>query len=120
MTIAEKLLAEWSERTGIAVEVWTRMAGEPGADGMREALGAVLAAVEEGTPPPAVCVALTTGVSGARLTVSHDDVGESWPVERLKAVKEAFRRAGGRVSVNGVAGGGVTVSGVLPRSVLKG
>lgn len=114
MMTAQTLLADWSERTGIAVEVWTSMAGELGADGMGEALGAILAAVEEGAPPPVVCVALTTGVRGARLTVSHDDVGEPWPVERLKAVKAAFRRAGGRVSVNGVAGGGLTVSGVLP------
>ncbi|WP_020542436.1 hypothetical protein [Nonomuraea coxensis] len=113
---ANALFVAWTERTGIAVEVWALadQAVPPKiADGLLRALAEALAAIEEGVWPRAVAVALTSGPRGVRLTVSHDGAGEPWPGSRLAVLHATFLELGGRVNVTYVPGGGTTLTGTI-------
>lgn len=116
----ESYLAEWSERTGIAVETWAL----PGTDvpsrvsrsvmtAMREALDNV----ERHSRARTVSIAVTAGKSGLRMTVSDNGRGFSAPgagrgIARMRA---AFAEVGGSLSVNSVHGEGTTITGVVPK-----
>ncbi|MFB9209639.1 sensor histidine kinase [Nonomuraea spiralis] len=116
----ESLLAQWSEQTGIAVETWAL----PGTDvpsrvsgGVMETMREALSNVERHSRAKTVSVAVTTGPSGLRLTVSDD--GQGLPDGRtgrgIARMRAAFAELGGSLSVKGVPGEGTTVSGVIPR-----
>ncbi|MEZ7132005.1 hypothetical protein ACBR40_42280 [Nonomuraea sp. AD125B] len=115
-----RCLAEWSRRTGIAVETWALPAGDvppraaravPAA--LREALAL---AGRETAAVSLVSVAVTSGDRGLRMTVS--DNGAGLPVDErgpeVTAMRAAFAAAGGTISVRAVPGEGTTVTGVLP------
>ncbi|MEV5329628.1 sensor histidine kinase [Nonomuraea sp. NPDC052634] len=115
----EERLAEWSSRTGVAVEVWAL----PGralpsrVDGLvHGVIGDVLDEVERQGRARAVCVALTVGSGGLRLTVSDD--GQGTAAETCEARRAEAARLGGGLSVNAVRGEGTTVSLVLPAGAL--
>ncbi len=119
----EDHFAEWSERTGIAVEVWALPQREVPA----HVAGNVYATVREALDNVArhsrarvVSIALTVGRSGLRLTVSDD--GHGFPPgttgRGLVAMRAYFAEIGGRLTVNPVPGGGTTVSGFVPAEAL--
>ncbi|MFG1948150.1 sensor histidine kinase [Nonomuraea sp. NPDC048826] len=113
------LLAEWSERTGITVEVWAL----PTADVPSRVAKGVLTVMAEGLDNVArhsqastVSIAVTVAPSGLRLTISDDGKGFQPPptgpgIARMRA---AFAELGGSVSVTGVPEQGATVTGVVP------
>ncbi|MEV4400350.1 ATP-binding protein [Nonomuraea sp. NPDC049607] len=116
----EGLLAQWSERTGIAVETWAL----PGTDvpsrvssGVMETMREALSNVERHSRARTVAVAVTTGPSGLRLTVSDDGQGfpEGGAGRGIARMRAAFAELGGSLSVNAVPGEGTTVSGAIPR-----
>ncbi|MEU8322979.1 ATP-binding protein [Nonomuraea sp. NPDC048881] len=116
----EGLLAQWSERTGITVETWAL----PGTDvpsrvsgGVMETMREALSNVERHSRARTVAVAVTTGPSGLRLTVSDDGQGfaEGGAGRGIARMRAAFAELGGTLSVNGVPGEGTTVSGAIPR-----
>ncbi|MFI7418002.1 sensor histidine kinase [Nonomuraea sp. NPDC049684] len=115
----EGLLTQWSERTGIAVETWAL----PGTDvparvsgGVMETMREALSNVERHSRARTVAVAVTTGPSGLRLTVSDDGQGfaEGGAGRGIARMRAAFAELGGTLSVNGVPGEGTTVSGAIP------
>ncbi|MER6508183.1 ATP-binding protein [Nonomuraea sp. NPDC001636] len=115
----EGLLAQWSERTGITVETWAL----PGTDvpsrvsgGVMETMREALSNVERHSRARTVAVAVTTGPSGLRLTVSDDGQGfaEGGAGRGIARMRAAFAELGGTLSVNGVPGEGTTVSGAIP------
>ncbi|MFI9590610.1 sensor histidine kinase [Nonomuraea sp. NPDC052265] len=115
----EDLLAQWSERTGVAVETWAL----PGTDvpsrvsaGVMETMREALSNVERHSRARTVAVAVTTGPSGLRLTVSDDGQGfaEGGAGRGIARMRAAFAELGGSLSVNGVPGEGTTVSGAIP------
>ncbi|KAB8192642.1 hypothetical protein FH608_024425 [Nonomuraea phyllanthi] len=115
----ESHLAEWSERTGIAVETWAL----PATDVPARVAGAVMAAMREAlsnvelhSRARVVSIAVTTSTSGLRMTVSDNGQGCSLTsagsgIARMRA---AFAEIGGSLSVNSVLGEGTTVTGVVP------
>ncbi|MFB9532012.1 sensor histidine kinase [Nonomuraea roseola] len=122
-SLAEALdshLAEWSQRTGIAVEVWAL----PRSDVPPTIASSVMAVVEEAllnverhSRAGTVSIAVTVGASGLRLTVSDDGGGFGVPHERRGIARMRARMAevGGTLSVNSVQGEGTTVSAAVPR-----
>ncbi|MGW2217856.1 sensor histidine kinase, partial [Nonomuraea sp. NPDC001684] len=103
----EGLLAQWSERTGITVETWAL----PGTDvpsrvsgGVMETMREALSNVERHSRARTVAVAVTTGPSGLRLTVSDDGQGfaEGGAGRGIARMRAAFAELGGTLSVNGV------------------
>ncbi|WP_431892860.1 sensor histidine kinase [Nonomuraea sp. bgisy101] len=113
-------LTEWSQRTGIAVEVWALPQGDVPA----AIAGGVLAVVEEAllnvelhSGAATVSVAVTVGRRGLRLTVSDDGDGFSMPHERrgIARMRALMAELGGTLSVSSVQGEGTTVSGAVPR-----
>ncbi|MBF8190870.1 ATP-binding protein [Nonomuraea sp. K274] len=116
----ESYLAEWSERTGIAVETWalpstdvpSRVSGEV-MTAMREALSNV----ERHSRAKTVSIAVTAGKSGLRMTVSDNGQGFPTPASGrgIARMRAAFAEVGGTLSVNSVPGEGTTVTGVVPR-----
>ncbi|MFI7461782.1 sensor histidine kinase [Nonomuraea sp. NPDC049646] len=115
----EGLLTQWSERTGITVETWAL----PGTDvparvsgGVMETMREALSNVERHSRARTVAVAVTTGPSGLRLTVSDDGQGfaEGGAGRGIARMRAAFAELGGTLSVNGVPGEGTTVSGAIP------
>ncbi|MEV0379639.1 ATP-binding protein [Nonomuraea sp. NPDC050643] len=115
----ENYLAEWSERTGIAVEIWALPATDVPSrvsSGVMATMGEALSNVELHSRARTVSIAVTVGKSGLRLTVSDDGqgfalAGAGRGVARMRA---AFAEIGGTLSVNSVQGEGTTVSGVVP------
>ncbi|MBB2911969.1 signal transduction histidine kinase [Streptosporangium becharense] len=116
----EERLAEWSERTGIAVEIWAR----PGQDAPPKIAKAVLAVLEEAlanierhSRARVVSVAVTIGRGGLRMTVSDNGVGFLGVAQGrgVTAMQSRFAELGGSLSVSGVPGEGTTVTGVVPR-----
>ncbi|MEU7838983.1 sensor histidine kinase [Nonomuraea sp. NPDC050022] len=116
----ETYLAEWSERTGIAVETWalpsTDVPSRIGAGvlaAMREALGNV----EAHSGASLVSVAVTSGRDGLRMTIR--DHGRGFTTLRagrgIARMRATFTELGGSLSVTGTQGEGTTVSGVVPR-----
>jgi signal transduction histidine kinase len=115
----EDYLADWSERTGVVVEIWAL----PKTDVPAQVADAVLATVadavdnvERHSGAEQVSVALTVSGSGLRLTVSDDGRGMAPGAtgHGLARMRANFAALGGSLSVNGVPGGGTTVSGALP------
>lgn len=121
--LLEDHLLEWSERTGITVEIWAlprRQVPPPVAEGVREVVREALDNVARHSGARVVSIALTVGRSGLRLTVSDDGRGfERGTTGRgLVAMHARFAELGGRLTVNPVPGAGTTVSGVVPAEAL--
>ncbi|GAA2984646.1 sensor histidine kinase [Streptosporangium longisporum] len=115
----EGYLTEWSERTGIAVEIWAL----PGRDVPASFTEVVLAVLEEAlanverhSRARTVSVAVTHGRGGLRMTISDDGVGFFGEARGrgVVAMRAHVRRLGGSLGVNGSPGEGTTVTGVLP------
>jgi len=116
-------LTEWSERTGIAVEVWAlpeREVPPKVADNVYATVREALDNVERHSGARVVSIALTVGRSGLRLTVSDEGRGfEAGTTGRgLVAMRAYFAEIGGRLTVNPVPGAGTTVSGFVPAEEL--
>jgi signal transduction histidine kinase len=116
----ERYLAQWSERTGIAVETWalpTTDVPSRVSAGVMETMREALSNVERHSRAKTVSIAVTVGKSGLRLTVSDDGQGflpgrAGRGIARMRA---AFTEIGGTLSVNSVPGEGTTVSGAIPK-----
>jgi hypothetical protein len=112
-------LEHWSHMTGIAVEVWA-LPREPLTAPLAELVQATVLDILNGFEADGtvrhVGFALTAGARGLRLTVSGDGIGlpPGQLVERLHARRARFAELGGRLSVNAVLGGGITISAALP------
>lgn len=116
----EGYLSEWSERTGVTVEIWALPEGDVPSrigQGVFAAIQEALANVERHSGAGVVSVAVTVGKSGLRMTVSDDGEGfNSVPPGRGIALMRArFAELGGSLSVTSVRGEGTTVTGVVPR-----
>ncbi|MEO3871376.1 ATP-binding protein [Nonomuraea sp. B12E4] len=117
----EGCLAEWSERTGIAVETWALPATDvpsPVSSGVMTAMREALSNVEKHSRARTVSIAVTVGRSGLRMTVSDD--GQGFAMTRagrgIARMRAAFAEIGGGLSVNSVLGEGTTVSGVISKN----
>ncbi|MEU0571359.1 ATP-binding protein [Nonomuraea sp. NPDC005983] len=115
----ESCLAEWSERTGIAVEIWALPATDVPqriARGVLATVGEALSNVEAHSGASTVSVAVTVGRSGLRLTVSDHGQGfTAKPGRGIARMRATFAELGGNLSVTSVRGEGTTVTGVLPK-----
>ncbi|MFG2072508.1 sensor histidine kinase [Nonomuraea maritima] len=116
----ESCLAEWSHRTGIAVETWALPAADVPSrvrGGVMTALRETLSNVERHSRAKTVSIAVTVGGRGLRMTVSDDGIGFLEPGQGsgIARMRAAFAEAGGTLSVNSVLGQGTTVTGVVPR-----
>ncbi|NUP65495.1 MAG: hypothetical protein HOV96_06745 [Nonomuraea sp.] len=114
----ESLCARWSERTGIAVELWALPAGqvaEPLARGVLTVVREALANIERHSAATTASLAVTAGPTGVRLTVSDNGRGfaTARPGGGTTRMRQAVTALGGRLSVHGVPGEGVTVTGVI-------
>jgi signal transduction histidine kinase len=114
----EDYLTEWSERTGITVEVWAmpkeRVPG-PVADAVYAVVLEALSNVEQHSGAHTLSIALTMGPGGLRLTISDNGIG--FPPGRTgrgtDAMKRRFSEVGGTLTINSVVGEGTTVSGQI-------
>ncbi|WP_214416366.1 sensor histidine kinase [Sphaerisporangium fuscum] len=112
----EEYLTEWSERTGVAVEVWAmpkeRVTG-PVADAVYAVVLEALSNVEQHSGAHTVSVALTVGPGGLRVTVSDNGIGfqPGRTGRGVDTMKRRFSEVGGTLTVNSVVGEGTTVSG---------
>ncbi|MFI6786534.1 sensor histidine kinase [Nonomuraea sp. NPDC050383] len=116
----ESQLTQWSERTGIRVEIWALPAADvpaPVAQAVLEALREALANVERHSGASVVSVAVTAGTGGLRMTVS--DHGRGFPQDKagrgIARMRAAFAGVGGNLSVSSVKGEGTTVTAAVPR-----
>ncbi|GAA3146163.1 hypothetical protein GCM10010466_41470 [Planomonospora alba] len=116
----EEYLADWSARTGITVEVWAL----PARDTSHVVVRAVLATLEEAlsnverhSMAALVSVAVTLGRSGLRMTVSDHGIGFDGAAtgRGVAAMRARLAEIGGTLTVNGVPGGGTTVTATVPR-----
>ncbi|MEV4546681.1 sensor histidine kinase [Nonomuraea wenchangensis] len=134
----ESYLAEWGERSGIAVEIWALPATDVPAgvcDGVMTAMREALDNVERHSGARTVSIAVTAGSGGLRVTVSDDGRGfdasgaaAGRPAghtrrpakgqaagQGIARMRAAFAEVGGSLSVNSVPGEGTTVTGVVPK-----
>ncbi|MEU6729637.1 ATP-binding protein [Nonomuraea wenchangensis] len=123
----ESYLAEWGERSGIAVEIWALPAAEVPEGvcaGVMTAMREALDNVERHSGARTVSIAVTAGSGGLRVTVSDDGRGFESAAGRpagraagqgIARMRAAFAEIGGSLSVNSVLGEGTTVTGVVPR-----
>ncbi len=116
----EEHLAEWSERTGITVEIWALPGREVPtriATAVLATLGEALSNVERHSRARVVSVAVTLGPAGLRMTVSDNGVGFAGTAagRGVAVMRTHFADVGGTLSINGVPGEGTTVTGVVPR-----
>ncbi|MET8988330.1 ATP-binding protein [Nonomuraea wenchangensis] len=124
----ESYLAEWGERSGIAVEIWALPAAEVPEGvcaGVMTAMREALDNVERHSGARTVSIAVTAGSGGLRITVSDDGRGfhgagtghakGSAAGQGIARMRAAFAEIGGSLSVNSVPGEGTTVTGVVPR-----
>ncbi|MFI9591334.1 sensor histidine kinase [Nonomuraea sp. NPDC052265] len=115
----ESVCGRWSERTGVAVEIWALPAG-PVTAALRRAVLAVvdeaLDNVEAHSGASTTSLAVTCGAHGLRLTISDNGRGftSTAPGGGTGRMRTAFAELGGRLSVRGVPGEGTTVSGTVP------
>ncbi|MGN9842066.1 sensor histidine kinase [Nonomuraea sp. H19] len=122
-TLAEELesyLARWSERTGIAVEIWALPAADvpsPIARGVLAVLREALANVELHSGAGTASIAVTAGRSGLRMTVSDNGRGFAGGEagRGIAGMRAAFAEIGGSLTVRGIPGEGTTVTGVVRR-----
>ncbi|WP_203991779.1 hypothetical protein [Sphaerisporangium rufum] len=110
------LLAEWSRRTRVNVEVWAMPAlpvADAVADAVYDVVAEVLRLVETHTAPRTLSFALTTGRGGLRLTICDDGrgAGPAGTARSAEIMKRCFRQVGGTLTVRAVAGEGLTVHG---------
>lgn len=115
----ESLCARWSERTGIAVELWALPAGriaEPLVRGVLTVVREALANIERHSAATSASLAVTTSHAGLRLTVSDNGRGftTAEPGGGTTRMRQAVAALGGRLSVHGVPGEGTTVTGAIP------
>ncbi|GAA1653602.1 hypothetical protein GCM10009733_058590 [Nonomuraea maheshkhaliensis] len=115
----ESYLAEWSERTGIAVETWALPSTDVPSrvsSGVMATMREALSNVELHSRARTVSIAVTAGKSGLRMTIS--DNGQGFPLSGngrgIARMRAAFAEIGGTLSVNSVLGEGTTVTGVVP------
>ncbi|MEO3813504.1 ATP-binding protein [Sphaerisporangium sp. B11E5] len=115
----EDYLSEWSDRTGITVEVWalpTARVPTPVADAVYAVVLEALSNVERHSGAHTLSLALTTGRSGLKLTISDNGVGFT-PGTRtgrgLDAMKRRFSDVGGTLTINTVVGEGTTITGQI-------
>ncbi|MDP4506104.1 sensor histidine kinase [Nonomuraea turcica] len=115
----ESYLAEWSERTGIAVETWALPATDVPSrvsSSVMATLREALDNVEQHSRARIVSIAVTVGKSGLRMTVS--DNGQGFPAtgagRGIARMRAALAEVGGSLSVNSVHGEGTTITGVVP------
>lgn len=132
----ESYLAEWGERSGIAVEIWALPATEVPEGvcaGVMTAMREALDNVERHSGARTVSIAVTSGSGGLRVTVSDDGrgfhgAGTGRPAgpskghakghtagQGIARMRAAFAEVGGSLSVNSVPGEGTTVTGVVPK-----
>jgi signal transduction histidine kinase len=116
----EGYLAEWSERTGIAVEIWALPAtgvSSRVSSSVMAAMREALDNVERHSRARTVSIAVTVGKNGLRMTIS--DNGRGFPASGagrgIARMRAAFAEVGGSLSVNSVSGEGTTITGVVPR-----
>ncbi|MFD9942366.1 sensor histidine kinase [Nonomuraea sp. NPDC059023] len=114
-------LADWSQRTGIAVETWALPAGPVSGPVADTALACILEAlsnVERHSQAQTVSIAVTVNRRDLRLTVSDDGRGfhEAVDGKGMAIMRTRMAAVGGSCSINGTPGGGTTVTGVIPRA----
>ncbi|MFC4532337.1 sensor histidine kinase [Sphaerisporangium dianthi] len=112
----EDYLTEWSERTGITVEVWAMPkdgVNGPVADAVYAVVLEALANVELHSGAHTLSIALTTGSGGLRLTISDNGIGfpPGSTGRGTDTMKRRFSEVGGTLTINSVVGEGTTVSG---------
>ncbi|GAA0357357.1 hypothetical protein GCM10009530_03250 [Microbispora corallina] len=121
--VLEDYLSDWTERSGIAVEVWALPSRPIPGDVAKAVYATVVEAltnVERHSHARLVSIAITVGRSGLRMTVSDDGAGFAQDSpgrlagRGLAAMRAHFAEVGGALTVNTVAGGGTTVTGVIP------
>jgi signal transduction histidine kinase len=119
----EDLFAEWSHRTGIAVEVWAlpaKTVSSKVAQGVYATIVEALSNVERHSQADVVSIAITTCRRGLRMTVSDDGAGFAEEVavrcmgRGLAAMRANFAELGGTLTINSVPAGGTTITGVVP------
>lgn len=117
----ERHLADWSEQTGVTVETWALPITDVPArvsEGVLTAMREALSNVELHSGARTVSIAVTTGRSGLRMTVSDNGRGfaaDAVPGRGIARMRAAFAEIGGSLAVHSVPGEGTTVSGVVPR-----
>ena len=116
-------LAEWSLRTGITVEIWSlpkQPIPAPITEIVHGAIRDVLQEVERQAQALTVSIALTVASGGLRLTVRDDGLGTSAKAYEANLSRRRVELAGigGRLTVNGIQGEGITVSATVPRRAL--
>ncbi|MBG0816193.1 ATP-binding protein [Planomonospora sp. ID82291] len=116
----EERLADWSARTGITVEIWalpSRGASPLVVRAVLAALAEALSNVERHSLARTVSVAVTLGDSGLRMTVSDHGIGFGGAAlgRGITAMRAHLTEVGGALTVNGVPGGGTTVTATVPR-----
>ncbi|MCG5212131.1 ATP-binding protein [Streptosporangium soli] len=121
-SLAEALeddLAQWSARTGIAVETWALPEGDVPPRTSRAVLlvfHEALSNVQRHSGAGTVSIAVTMSSSGLRMTISDDGVGFDPPVtgRGITAMRTAFAELGGSLTVTTAFGAGTTVTGAVP------
>ncbi|MEV0235653.1 hypothetical protein [Nonomuraea sp. NPDC050786] len=121
----EKLLDDWSARSGVAVEVWALPKGDVPGLAARNVFAAVqeaLTGIERHGRARTVSIAVTLSLSGLRLTVSDDGHGlaDGQDDREVAVMKACFAEIGGELTVNRVPGEGSTVTGIVPARALRG
>ncbi|HEY9522488.1 MAG TPA: ATP-binding protein [Thermopolyspora sp.] len=126
--VLEDYFGEWSQRTGIAVDVWALPSRDVPvrvpqavARNVFHAIREAFANVERHSHARTVSVALTVGRAGLRLTVSDDGTGfpPGTSGHGLVAMRASFAEVGGTLTINSVPGEGTTISGVVPPEALR-
>ncbi|WP_433497177.1 sensor histidine kinase [Sphaerimonospora sp. CA-214678] len=119
----EDYLSDWTDRSGITVEVWALPGRTVAVDLARvvyDTLVEALANVERHSGATHVSIAVTVGAGGLRMTVSDDGAGFAvdqavrYGGRGLAVMRARFSEVGGRLTINSVPGGGTTVTGVIP------
>jgi signal transduction histidine kinase len=125
--LLEDHVAEWSQRTGISVDLLA-MPGDGSADVAEKIVQRVYATAREAlrrcerhSHARTVGIALTLGAHGLRLTVSDDGGGlHADPADRgVIAMKAYFAEIGGTLTINSMIGEGTTVIGIVPAKRLR-
>ncbi|MEQ4722153.1 hypothetical protein [Nonomuraea sp. B19D2] len=120
----EKLLEDWSARSGVAVEIWALPKGDVPDLATRNVFAAVqeaLAGIERHGRARTVSIAATLAASGLRLTVSDDGDGlaDGQADREVAVMKACFAEIGGELTVNRVPGEGSTITGIVPARALR-
>ncbi|MFI6536443.1 sensor histidine kinase [Nonomuraea sp. NPDC050547] len=114
-------LADWSRRTGIALETWALPAEPVSGPVANAALACIMEAlsnVERHSRARTVSIAVTMNQGGLRLTVSDDGRGfrEAEDGRGMAIMRARMASVGGSCSIDGTPGAGTTVTGVIPHT----